>query len=651
MKRVGVFVCHCGVNIAGTVNIADVVNKVKKQEGVALAEDYVFMCSDPGQNLITKSIKEHKLDKVVVACCSPNLHESTFRMAAKDGGLNPYLLEIANIREQCSWVHPDKNEATAKAIKIINSIVEKVKLNESLEPVKVPVTKKACVIGGGVAGIQAALDLADAGHKVILVEKTPSIGGHMAQLSETFPTLDCSQCILTPKMVSVSKHPNITIYNNSEVEDIEGIVGNFKVKIKRNAPYVNPELCTVCGDCSSVCPVWVPSEYDQGLAFRKAIYIPFAQSIPATYTLDIDNCLGLSPIACGKCKEVCEPKAIDYDVYDTIVEEEVGVVIVATGYDLYPVEEMAEYGYGKYQDVIDGLMFERILSATGPTGGEVLRPSDGKVPKNIVFIQCSGSRDPERHNSHCSKICCMYTAKHAKLYKHKVHDGNTVIFYIDIRSGGKGYEEFIQETIEHERVTYIRGKVAKVFQEGEKITVWGVDTLTGQKVEIQADLVVLAMAMVPSSKSRELIRKLKLSTNHIGFLSEAHPKLKPVETVKRGFFLCGADQGPKDIPESVAQGSAAASKALALLSSEYLLHEPDIAMVIEEYCCGCGICVAVCPYSARVLDTTEKIARVEDVLCEGCGSCISACPTGASQQRNLTDNQIFNMVESILKGV
>lgn len=651
MKRVGVFVCHCGVNIAGTVNIEKVLKRIRENDDVNIAEDYMFMCSDPGQNLISNSIKEHKLDKVVIACCSPTLHESTFRLAAKEGGLNPYLLEVANIREQCSWVHPNKEQATKKAVKIINSMIEKVKLNESLEPVKVPVTRKACIIGGGVAGIQAALDIADAGHKVILIEKSPSIGGHMAQLSETFPTLDCSQCILTPKMVSVSKHPNITIYHNSEVTDIDGIVGNFKVKIKRKAPYVNPKLCTVCGDCSNVCPVWVSSEYDRGLAFRKAIYIPFAQSVPATYTLDIDNCLGLSPIACGKCKEVCEPKAIDYDVYETLEEEEVGTVIVATGYDLYPLEEMAEYGYGKYPDVIDGLMFERILSATGPTGGEVMRPSDGKVPKNIVFIQCSGSRDPERHKSHCSKICCMYTAKHAKLYKHKVHDGNTTIFYIDIRSGGKGYEEFLQDTIEKERVTYIRGKVAKVYQDGDKISVWGVDTLTGQKVEIQADLVVLAMAMIPSPNSSELIKKLKLSTNHIGFLSEAHPKLKPVETVKRGFFLCGTDQGPKDIPESVAQGSAAASKALALLSSEHLLHEPDIAMVIEDYCCGCGICISVCPYTARVMDTVDKLAKVEDVLCEGCGSCISACPTGASQQRNLTDNQIFNMVESILKGV
>lgn len=651
MKRVGVFVCHCGINIAGTVHIEEVVNKIKDHEGVGFAGDNMFMCSDPGQKMIANSIKEHKLDKVVVACCSPTLHESTFRLAAKDGGLNPYLLEVANIREQCSWVHQDSSKATKKAVKIIMSMIEKVKLNEPLEPVKVPVTRKACVIGGGVAGIQAALDLADAGHKVILIEKTPSIGGHMAQLSETFPTLDCSQCILTPKMVSVSKHPNIKIYHNSEVMDIDGIVGNFNVKIKRKAAYVNPALCTICGDCSTVCPVWVPSEYDRGLAFRKAIYIPFAQSIPATFTLDVDNCLGLSPIACGKCKEVCKPDAINYDVYEEEIEEKVGTVIVATGYDLYPVEEMAEYGYGKYPDVIDGLMFERILSATGPTGGEVKRPSDGKTPKNIVFIQCSGSRDPERHNSHCSKICCMYTAKHAKLYKHKVHDGNTTIFYIDIRSGGKGYEEFIQDTIENERVTYIRGKVARVFQDKDDIVVWGVDTLTGQKVEIRADMVVLAMAMIPSPNSSDLIRKLKLSTNHIGFLSEAHPKLKPVETVKRGFFLCGADQGPKDIPESVAQGSAAASKALALLSSEHLLHEPDIAMVIEDYCCGCGICVSVCPYTARVIDKVEKIAKVEDVLCEGCGSCIPACPAGASQQRNLTDNQIFNMVESILKGV
>jgi len=652
MKKIGVFVCHCGLNIKETVDVVEVARTVKEQnKEVVFAQDYIFMCSDPGQNLIKQTIEENNLDKVVVACCSPTLHETTFREAAKEAGLNEFQLEVANIREQCSWVHTDKQLATKKAIKIINSLIEKVRLNDSLEPVEAPMTKKALVIGGGVAGIQAALDIAEAGYPVVLVEKSPSIGGHMAQLSETFPTLDCSQCILTPKMVSVAKHKNITIHANSEVDMIDGIVGNFKVRIRKKAPYVDPNMCTICNDCAEVCPVWVPNEFEEGLAFRKAIYIPFPQAIPATYTLDIDNCLGLSPIACGKCREVCEANAINYDSYDEIIEEDVGAVVVATGFDLYNMEKMQEYGYGKYPDVIDGLMFERILSATGPTGGQVRRPSDGKVPKSIVFIQCCGSRDPEHHNSHCSRICCMYTAKHAKLYKHNVHDGNAYIFYIDIRSGGKGYEEFIQDSVEKEHIIYIRGKAAKVFQEKDELVVWGVDTLTGKRVEVRADMVVLAMAMVPSQGTLDLAKKLKMSTNEIGFLTEAHPKLRPVETVKAGFFLAGAAQGPKDIPDTVSQGSAAASKALALLSSDRIFHNPETALVVEEYCCGCGICVSVCPYGARVIDPKKKIALVEEVLCESCGSCIAACPTGASQQKNLTDSQLSNMLNAILKGV
>lgn len=647
MKRIGVFICHCGVNIADTVDVELLTEKLADYPGIAHIENYMFMCSDPGQNLIKDAVKKHKLDSVVVAACSPTLHESTFQNAIAEVGINKYQLEIGNIREQCSWVHNNKEEATRKAELIIKTAVEKAKLNQSLEPVKAPLTKRVLVIGGGIAGIQAALDVADGGYEVIMVEKKPSIGGHMIQLSETFPTLDCSQCILTPKMVQLGKHKNIKLYVNSEVVAISGFMGNFKATIKRKPQFVDPNKCTLCDDCTASCPVVVPSEYDEGLAYRKAIYVPFPQAIPASYSIDTEHCLGFEPIACGECKKACLAKAIDYDKKAETFIEDIGAVILATGFDLYPVENISEYGYGKYPDVLNGLQFERILSATGPTGGKMLRPSDGKVPKEIVFIQCSGSRDPERHNPYCSKICCMYTLKHAKLYKHKVHDGQPYIFYIDIRSGGKRYEEFIQEGVAEDGIIYIRGKVAKIYKEGDKMIVHGMDTLTGRIVKIEADLVVLAQSIVPSVGVEKLFKILKIGTDSNGFLVEAHPKLRPLESLQSGFYLAGAGQGPKDIPDAVSQASGAAAKVLALMSNDEVQHEPVIAMVDENKCSGCGICIGTCPYGARKLNE-EGIAAVNEILCEGCGACISACPSGASQQKNLTDEQIMNMINVII---
>jgi len=649
MKRTGVFICHCGINIAGTVDVKKVAEELAKHPGVVHSEDYVYMCSDPGQNLIEQAIKEKKLDGVVVACCSPNLHETTFRNASKRAGLNSFRCEIANIREQCSWVHKDKPKATQKATKIARSAVEKVRRNESLEALSVPVTRRALVVGGGISGIQSALDLANSGYEVILVERNPSIGGHMIQLSETFPTLDCSQCILTPKMVEVSRHPKIKLMTYSEVQDVSGYVGNFKVKILKKPTYVDPAKCTLCDECTKVCPIVVPNEFDLGLTGRRAIYIPFPQAIPASYTLDDKNCPDpFTTIACGKCADVCKPKAIDYDQKPQIIEEEVGAIIVATGFDLYDKEHMAEYGFGKYADVLDGLQFERLCSASGPTKGQILRPSDHQEPKEVVFIQCSGSRDPENHCAYCSKICCMYTAKHAMLYKHHVHDGQAYIFYIDIRSGGKGYEEFVQRAVEEDGVVYLRGKVSKIFEEKGKIMVWGVDTLTGKPIEIAADMVVLAQAMRPSAGAQDLAKKLKLALDKDGFLAEAHPKLRPVESVTAGMFLAGAAQAPKDIPEAVAQASGAAAKAIAILSQDRLFHSPTVAKVINNLCTGCGMCVAVCPYDALALK--EGKAVVNEVLCEGCGTCTATCLRSAIQVKNITQHQVAEMINACLGG-
>jgi heterodisulfide reductase subunit A len=648
MKRTGVFVCHCGINIAGTVDVKRVAGELAGYPGVVHSEDYLYMCSDPGQNLIKKAIKEQGLDNVVVACCSPTLHETTFRNASRAAGLNPYQCEIANIREQCSWVHRDMARATEKAISLTRSAIERVRRNEALEPVSIPVTRRALVVGGGIAGLQAALDLAESDFEVTLVERSPSIGGHMIQLSETFPTLDCSQCILTPKMVEVSKHPKIKMLTYSEVQEISGYVGNFKVKILKHPTYIDPAKCNLCDECTKVCPITVPNEFDLGLTARRAIYIPFPQAIPASYTLDIKSCPGLLPVACGKCADVCEPKAIDYDMKPEIIEEEVGTIIVATGYDLYAKELMGEYGYGKYPDVLDGLQFERLCSASGPTKGKILRPSDHREPKEVVFIQCVGSRDPELHCEYCSKICCMYTAKHAMLYKHHVPDGQAYIFYIDIRSGGKGYEEFVKRAVDEDGVLYLRGKVSRIFEDGGKVMVWGVDTLSGKRVEIAADMVVLATAMRPSSGAVELAQKLKIALDKDGFLAEAHPKLRPVESVTSGMFFAGAAQGPKDIPEAVAQASGAAAKAITILSKKRLFHAPTVARVNAALCTGCGMCVDVCPYEA--LSLKEGKAEVNEVLCEGCGTCAATCLRAAIQIKNLTPAQIHEMIRATLGG-
>jgi heterodisulfide reductase subunit A len=646
MSRIGVFICHCGLNIAGTVDVKKVAKLLSNYSGVVCSTDYMYMCSDPGQDMIKKMVKEKKLDGVVVAACSPTMHETTFRNTIASVGLNPYKIEIANIREQCSWVHQDNKErATEKAVKIIEATVEKVKLNKPLAPLSVPITKRALVIGGGIAGIQASLDIADSGYEVILVEKNQSIGGHMLQLSETFPTLDCPQCIATPKMVQVGQHPRIKLLAYSEVEEVSGYVGNFKVKIRRKASFVNWDKCTGCGLCMEKCPVRVPSEFNELLAKRKAIYTLFPQAVPNKPVIDSSNCLYFTKGKCRVCEKNCSLKAINFKQRDSLVEEKVGAIIVATGFDLMNKAEVGECGYGKYKDVIDSLQVERLLAPAGPTEGIPYRPSDGKIPKEVVFIQCVGSRDPEHYYPYCSKICCMYTVKQAMLYKHAVPDGQAYVFYMDIRCNGKGYEEFLQRGIEEDRILYLRGRVSKIFKDGDKIKVWGADTLTGRKIEISADLVVLAMAMVPSKGAKKLADKLRLATDDYGFLTEAHPKLRPVESLTAGYFLAGAAQAPKDIPETVAQASGAASKVDSLFSKDELYHEPIIANVDEEVCAGCGICEVLCPYSAIEIDKQEKVAKINPALCEGCGTCCAACPSGALELKGFRREQILSMIK------
>ncbi len=645
--RVGVFVCHCGINIAKTVDVERVTAEIAKEPGVVFTTNYTYVCSTPGQQMIVDAIKEHKLERLIVASCSPKMHELTFRKAAAKGGMNPFYCEMANIREQCSWVHEDRDKATQKAIDIIRTILVKVAGNAKLEITSIPIERRALVIGAGIAGIQAALDIANGGHKVLLLDRYPCIGGHMAQLGETFPTLDCASCIFTPKVVEVAQNENITLLAYSELEQVTGSVGNFEVTIRKKDRSVIESKCTGCGLCQQKCPSKVINEFDRGISMRKAIYIPFAQAVPNIATIDRENCRYYKTGKCKVCQKICQAGAVVFDQEDEVITEKVGAIVVATGYELLGKDAYGEYGYGKYPDVINSLQLERMFSASGPTTGEIRRPSDGEIPKEIVFIQCVGSRDDSKGIPYCSKICCMYTAKHTRLYKHRVHEGQAYVFYMDVRAGGKRYEEFVKQAMVEEGAIYLRGRVSKIYPRGKKLIVRGADTLSGKQIEIPADMVVLASAIVAAPGMEDLARKLRIGYDENKFFAEAHVKLRPVETNTAGIFLAGACQAPKDIPDTVSQAGCAAAKVLNLFANETLSSEPVVAWVDEEICSGCGLCIGACAYDARKMDEKSHVVIVEDVLCQGCGACATACPSSACELKNFRTDQIVSMVDAI----
>ena len=662
MQRIGVFVCHCGTNIAATVDVEKVVEAVKNEPGVVHAEDYQYMCSEAGQSKIQDAIREKHLTGVVVCSCSPRMHENTFRKAVEKAGLNPYMLEIANIREHCSWIHKNREEATEKAIILARAAVAKVHLNAPLQPGESRVVKRALVIGGGIAGIQTALDIADAGYEVDIVEKTPSIGGKMSQLDKTFPTLDCSACILTPKMVEASAHERINLYTYSEVEKVSGFVGDFKVDIRKKARSVDMSKCTGCGVCSQKCPSKkTPSEFNRGLGTRSAIYTPFAQAIPNVPVIDREHCIKFQTGKCGLCAKVCAAGAIDYTQEDEIITREYGAIVVATGFDMIKLDKFGEYSYDTCPDVITSLEFERLTNAAGPTKGHLERLSDHKAPKSVTFIQCVGSRDTTcRGKSYCSKICCMYTAKHAMLIRDKYPDTNVTVFYIDVRTPGKNFDEFYRRAVEQYGVNYIKGQVGKVIPQPDgSLLVQGSDLIDNKQILKKADMVVLATAIEPNPDVRKIATMLTASIDTNNFLTEAHAKLRPVESPTAGIFLSGVCQGPKDIPETVAQAGAAAVKAIGLLAKDKLTTNPCTAKSDELLCNGCSTCANVCPYGAisyedkQVNDhgirETRRVAVVNTALCQGCGACTVACPSGAMDLQGFSNRQIIAEVDAICR--
>lgn len=647
-KKIGVFVCHCGLNIAGTVDVEKIVEEIKKYPGVIHSENYIYMCSDPGQAVVRKAIQEHGLDGIVMSNCSPSLHQTTFRNVAETEGINPYYCEIANIREWSSWPHAkDPQAATRKALEIIKGTVEKVRMNMELQPMVVPLTKTVIVVGAGVSGLQAALDIAKSGYPVTLVERQPHIGGHAVQLSDMTVTMDDALCSLNTLQREVIKHPNISLQAYSEVEELEGYMGSFKMKIKNKARFVEWSKCDGCSQCIDVCPAEAASEFDLGLGTRKAIYVSYPGSLPGKPVIDPNSCLHLKGEDCNLCVEACPHKAINFEQETTFQEVDCGAMIVATGYDLYDKKNLTEYAPDP--DILDSLQFERLLASTGPTGGEIRRPSDGKIPKEIVFVKCAGSRDPEHHFPYCSRFCCMYTAKQAISYKQRVPDGQAYIFYMDIRATGKGYEEFVKTGIEEQRLIYLRGRVSKIYRKGDQLKVLGADTLSDAMVEVDADMVVLAMAATGAEQSRELGKKLNIITDSYGFASEAHPKLGPLETLTAGIYLCGSAPSPKDIPDSIYQGSGAACKVLSLFSREELLHNPEVAHADPDVCAGCGLCESVCAYQAPKVHPQLKIAIVNEALCEGCGACAGLCPSGAMALRNFGNKQLLSIISVAAK--
>jgi heterodisulfide reductase subunit A len=630
--RVGVFICHCGGNIGNTVDVDRVRETAAQLPFVKCAETNRYLCSSSAQDFIRSKIHEHRLERVVIGSCSPRMHLKTFRDLCSSEGINPYLIEMANLREQCSWTTLDKDAATDKAIDIIAGAVGRVARLEPLTPTEMKVNSNVAVIGGGVAGICASLELANQGYKIFMVERQPSIGGHMAQLSKTYPTLDCSLCILSPKLAETKSHPLIELMTNTEIATVDGSAGAYSLTLTRRPRYVKEDKCTSCGDCAKVCPVEVPDEFEEGTARRKAIYLPFPQAVPNAYVVDEKNCT-----KCWLCIKACKHGAIN--PRDQVVQKriEVGAVIVATGFRVFDPSGFTQFGFGTHPNIITNLQLERLIEHG------VYRPSDRKTPRKIAWIQCVGSRDSRNGQPYCSKICCMASVKEAVLLKELVPNLETWIFYQDLRAAGKGYEEFYVRAME-KGVQFVRGRVAEVVPISEdELTVQAEDTLLGEQMEIVFDLVVLCPAILPELGIGELAEKLGLHIGSDGFLLERHYKLRPVDSQNDGIFLSGCCLGPKDVRESVVEALSTASRTASLLGKGVVTISPEKAYVIAERCDSCGECVKACPTHA--IELLEGGAKVKSISCVGCGLCIPICPKDAIDLKNSTESQLMATIE------
>jgi heterodisulfide reductase subunit A len=655
-ERVGVYVCHCGSNIAGTINVDEVSKWIESNPNVVVSRHYEFMCSSTGQELIEKDIKEKGLTRVVVASCSPHMHEKTFREATERGGLNPFLFEMANIREHGSWATNNKEAATLKAKALVNGAVERVVHHVPLEKIPVDINPNTLIVGGGIAGITAALELAEAGHHVYLVEREGTIGGHMAQIDKTFPTLDCSACILTPKMVDVGQNDNITLLTYSEVESVEGYIGNFNITVRKKARCVNEELCTSCGICEEKCPQKVVDDnYGAGMGYRKAIYRAFPQAVPGYPVLDKENCTYFQTGKCKVCEKVCPTEAIAYEQEDKLINFDVGNIILATGYDLFDARKITQYGYGRLANVFSSLEFERMVNASGPTGGHIVLRDGVTEPERIAIVHCVGSRD-KNHNEYCSKVCCMYSLKFAHLVHEHLPGAEVYNYYIDMRTPGKGYEEFYHRLL-NEGTHFIRGRVAEISNaaafpcEEGKLVVQAENTLLGIQQRNPVDMVILSAGIEARHDAEEVSKLFKMGCDYDGFFNERHPKLAPVATMTDGVFIAGACQGPKDIPDTVAQGAAAASQVAKLISQGTVMMEPVRASIREDECSGCRICNTLCPYNAIEFDEEKGVSRVITALCQGCGTCVAACPSGVIDGAHFTNTQVMAELSGILWDV
>jgi len=662
--KVGVFLSDCGKQLSEILDFNALTDYVKSVSGVAMIGRSSEFWRGEGLQFIVDAIKGGKINRVVVAESLPKLSEVNIVQAVEKAGLNPYLVEVIDLKDHCAWPHRGTpSEATEKAKAMLLAAIERAKLLEPIEKLEFPALKSALVIGGGIAGMQTAIDLADLGFEVHLVEKAPFLGGLAARAGRFFPTDDCAICIQSPAsdvktITHTSKKcvyrsgfsaiPNLNILANSKVVGVEGVPGNYKVTIEKKPRYVNELKCVRCDLCTTVCPVEVPDEYNAKLKTRKAIYMNIPNVHPPVYVIDESVCKFHD---CAKCVEVCPTAAIELDQKSERSTMNVGGIIVATGFREFDSSIIKEYHYGDYPDVVTNLELARMIDGFGPTGGVIVRPSDRKPAKKVVFVQCVGSRD-RRYNPYCSSICCMISLKHAALIKSAYPDTDVTICYIDIRTPGREHEDYYERAREM-GIKFVKGRPTEILRDPEtnRLIVDVEDALAKKFLEIDADLVVLAPAMVPAEGTKELAEILGIELDKDGFFKEYNAKLRPTETKLRGIYLCGGATFPKDAPTASLHAHSAAIKAAKFLITGKIVKDQRTAVVNEDYCGDCEFCPVTCPYGAISLEPTSEdhlVARISDLLCEGCGICVGTCPLNAIELRHSRPNQMLAQMKALM---